>query len=222
MTLALRLCAVAICAIAASWVSAVAHAGVVPLTNSTFSDPAQGSFMSTPGSFSGWTTGGNGGVLNYTPYNGAPNEGPYWPTVPGGTTFAYSNGDNLTQITTSSLGLITPGTTYQLTVSVGEGIGFTPLDNTIALILPNGFVLNSLTAPNTIGYFSIETLKYTAPLSGPVLDQQIGVQLGSAGVQSNFDSVVLSTVPEPGSFMVWGVCFGAVALIRRRMRRRTA
>ncbi len=203
MTTTLRLAVLALCAIVGSWISTATQAGDIPLTDPTFSQPAQGSFMATSGSFLGWTTGGNGGVLNYTANNSAVNEGPYWPTVPAGTTFAYSNGDNLTQITTSPLGVITAGTTYQLSVSVGEGNGFGPTNNTISLIAADSTPLNSHTALNSVGSFTVETLTYTAPLSGSVLGQQIGVVLGSSGTQSNFNNVVLSTVPEPGRWACW-------------------
>jgi hypothetical protein len=218
MTMTLRLVALAVCALVGSGV-ATTQAGNIPLVNPTFDTPAQNSFVAAAGSFLGWTNNGGAGVLNYTASSGSPTtEAPYWPTVPAGTTFAYSNGDNLTQITTDPLGMIKPGTTYQLQVNVGEGNGFGPTNNTISLIAADGTILKSATTGNSVGFFTTETLSYTAPLSGSMLGQQIGVVLGSSGVQSNFDNVVLSTVPEPGALGMLGC--GAVGLSWLMVRRR--
>jgi hypothetical protein len=219
MTLNSRLMTSAVCALAFAGLAGLARGSSIPLVNPTFSSPAQGSFVAAGGSFLGWTTGGNAGVLNYTANSGSPTtEAPYWPTVPAGTTFAYSNLDDIKQITTSPLGVIEPGFIYTLQVGAGQGIGVGgPTSNVISLIAADGTVLSTATTANSIGSFTTETLTYTAPLSGAVLGQQIGVVLGTGGIQSNFDNVVLTAVPEPGALGLLGLgALGLAWTLRKR------
>ncbi|HEY1785537.1 MAG TPA: PEP-CTERM sorting domain-containing protein [Pirellulales bacterium] len=222
MTRITRLAVVAVCAIAGSWIGEAAHGGSIPLTNPTFSMPPQGAFDAQFGGVPGWATpGNNAGVLNYTASSGSPTtEAPYWPSIPAGTTFAFSNGGSLEQITTSPSGIITAGQMYKLVVDAGQGIGVgNPTTNTVTLVAADGTVLNSATVANSAGSFTAETLTYTAPLSGAVLGQQIGVELSSNGVQSSFNTVALATVPEPGALglLACGV-LGLSWFVRRRAR----
>jgi hypothetical protein len=133
----------------------------------------------------------------------------------------------------SSLGIITPLTTYTLTVAVGnvktgDGIAFGAPGNVSFSLLANGTAFATQTVSNgTVpnGAFDDFTFTYITPATGSIIGEDLTIQLASqnpsgGNFQAAFDNVTLDAIPEPSSaaLLVAGG-LGLIWLMRRHQAR---
>ncbi|GAB4264785.1 MAG: hypothetical protein Kow0092_16650 [Deferrisomatales bacterium] len=177
----------AVAAALAAGPAAVANAVPVAITNPGFEATvlADGTWASVAPP--GWTRAGSAGTFN-------PTTAQFPGEAPEGANTAYSNGGTLTQTLAETL---TAGTTYTLTVQVGDRLDTAFPGYRVQLgVDSGGFVLlaedNSTLAPN--GGFLTSTVVYTATAGDPV-GANLQIQLVSSGVQTNFDDVQLTAEP---------------------------
>jgi len=153
------------------------------------------------------STGGQNGsqTLNSTYYSGP---------LPDGTVMAYSNGGTISQTLAVSL---LPDSVYTLSVYIGNRLDDQVTNYSFSL-LAGGTVLNTFSGSNgsiTPGTFQQEFLTFTT--GDVVAPGLLGIQLASAGQQTDFDDVQLSDspsdppsdgpvgTPEPSSLLMLGM-----------------
>jgi hypothetical protein len=160
------------------------------------------------------------------------------PGASSGSNYAFINNDNPgvtdTITSASSLGTITPLTTYTLTVAIGNRNGsglYAEPGNVSFSLLANGTSFASQevtqgTVPN--GTFKDFSLTFTTPAAGTIIGEALTIQLATLPEQSNafqpgFDNVTLdavtqppAVVPEPSTWMLLAIgMFTLGCLIRR-------
>ncbi|MGH6992903.1 MAG: PEPxxWA-CTERM sorting domain-containing protein [Caulobacteraceae bacterium] len=163
-----------------------------------------------------WTTVGTAETGQFQP--GPPANTTYFNSVPDGVTVGYSNGAELTQtVGPTAVG----GATYTLTLEQGFRKDV-PDPATDALMIGSTVIaaLPTTTPVPLSGDWFTYTASFTAT---PAMDgEPISVILDSNGVQGDWDAVSLvSSVPEPASWALMLVGFGALGWALRG-RRRTA
>jgi len=177
--------------------SSVAMADNIAIQNSSFEDLTGNPLINSCGTgcayndgpINGWTTtGGQNGqqTLNSTYYSGP---------LPDGTVMAYSNGGTISQTLTVSL---LPDTIYTLSVYIGNRLDDQVTNYSFSL-LAGGTVLNTFSGSNgsiTPGTFQQEFLTFTT--GDVVTPGLLGIELTSAGQQTDFDDVQLSDAPSDG------------------------
>jgi PEP-CTERM motif len=206
--------------LALSFIAAPASADTIAITNPSFGivDPLHPLDQScgigcafNVGSFPGWTITGNAGGLFQ------PSSDHFNLPLPDGNIIAYSNGGTIFQALSATLA---PNTTYTLSVDVGYRLdGTVDLTNYTIALLAGNTVLNFFSDSNgmiTPGTFALESVSYTTgamPLAG-----NLGIELISAGQQSDFDNVQLSAtpVPEPGTLALLATGLGLMFFVFRR------
>ena len=168
-----------------------------------------------------------------------------------GTDYAFINNDdpNVTDTITSaaSLGTITPDTTYQLTVAIGNRNGtglYAETGNVSLSLLANGVSFASKTVANGAvanGTFQDFTLSFTSPDSGSIIGEDLKLQLASLpetanAFQPGFDNVRLQETaviqapqdiqvvpePNPAALLVSGMLVLVCLLRRRHLSHRVA
>jgi hypothetical protein len=196
--------------------SSVAMADNIAIQNSSFEDLTGNPLINSCGTgcaynngpINGWTsTGGQNGsqTLNSTYYSGP---------LPDGTVMAYSNGGTISQTLAVSL---LPDSVYTLSVYIGNRLDDQVTNYSFSL-LAGGTVLNTFSGSNgsiTPGTFQQEFLTFTT--GDVVAPGLLGIQLASAGQQTDFDDVQLSDspsdppsdgpvgTPEPSSLLMLGM-----------------
>jgi PEP-CTERM motif len=202
--------------LALSFIAAPASADTIAIANQSFETVALGSPLNLScgplctfnvGPIPGWMTMGESGTFQPGPT--------LFASVPDGTKAAYTNGGSISQTLSATL---SPDTTYTLTVDVGHRLDGFVTNYTIEL-LAGSMVLNSFSDSNgmiTAGTFAPESVSYTTgamPLMG-----NLGIELISNGIQTDFDNVTLSAtpVPEPGTLALLATGLGLMFFIFRR------
>jgi hypothetical protein len=203
-----------------SFIATPASADTIAITNPSFEivDPLHPLDQScgigctfNVGSIPGWVITGNAGGL-FQPSSDHLNL-----PLPDGNIIAYSNGGTIFQSLSATLA---PNTTYTLSVDVGYRLdGTVDLTNYTIALLAGNTVLNFFSDSNgtiTPGTFAVESVSYTTgatPLPGT-----LGIELISAGQQSDFDQVQLSAspVPEPGTLALLATGLGLMFFVFRR------
>ncbi len=197
--------------------------GTIPITNPSFESPSCGTSPPQYCMPTGWTNAGTGYLAEgFLPPSSA------WDSLPpgGGSQVAFSNGGTLTQTLSTDL---VADTTYTLSLYVsgrsGSGTAFSPI---IELLAGSSTLIDlTLTNPggttpteNADGTYAWElwTGTYT---SGDIVPsgEALEISLSSAGIQTDFDEVSLSSadpsgVPEPAMFALVGA--GLLGLVTRR------
>jgi hypothetical protein len=194
--------------LAVCFIAAPTWADTVPIVNPSFDItnpliyPCGTGCASNGGPIPGWTiTGAAGSWQASTSYFSSP------------TTVAWSDGGTISQSLSASL---VPYMTYTLSVDVGHRLDGFAANYTIALYA-GSMLLSSITGSNntiTMGTFQTESFSYfsgAAPLSGP-----LGISLTSSGKQTDFDNVLLTATPEPGSLALLATGLGLMILVLRR------
>jgi len=154
-----------------------------------------------------------------------------------GSDYAFINNDSpgVTDTLTSaaSLGKIASLTDYTLTLAIGNRNGtglYHDPGNVSFSLLANGVAFATRTVNNgTVpdGTFQNFTLTFTTPGSGPIIGENLTIQMAAlpetgSAFQPSFDNVTLDAtfvpVPEPQTWALLLITFGALALclIRRR------
>jgi len=150
-----------------------------------------------------------------------------------GSRYAFIDNSGKTQETitsASSLGVITPLTTYTLTVAVGnvkpsDALAYGSPGNVSFSLLANGVAfatqtVSKGTVPNAT--FEDFSLTYITPATGSIIGENLTIQLASQNSSGGdydaaFDNVTLDAIPEPTSVAL--LAAGALLLfcvIRRR------
>jgi hypothetical protein len=188
------------------------NAALIPITNASFEDGVGTTTITNPlgnyseGSFPGWTVTGSAG--RYDP------NGTLSPEAVDGTFTAWSNGGTLLQTLGANL---TANTTYTLSLFVGDRSD-TAFPGFTVDLLAGG---SALTGGSTIfsapanGGWSSYSYTFTSLVNGGAL----GIQLGSNGVQTNFDNVSLTAVaaiPEPETYAMFLAGLGLLGFAARK------
>ena len=164
------------------------------------------------------------------------------PGAASGNNYAFINNDypGVTDTITSaaSLGTIAPLTTYTLSVAIGNHNGtglYNDPGNVSFSLLANGAVIATQEVVNgTVanGTFEDFSLTYTSPSSGPVIGENLTIQLATlpqngSAYSAAFDNVSLdavpidppAVVPEPSS---WTLLVSGLLALACLMRRKIA
>ena len=203
--------------LAASGISAVpAAAASIAVANASFETQVLGDsfgYCGTGCSFStngiaGWAVSSGGQFLP-----GPPATTTYFDYVPDGVTVAYSNGGTISQVLTA---VGRAGGIYTLKVDLGvrHDIGN---PGSAALVI-GANTIAAVGAPAAAGGWSTYTATYTATLADA--GAPISIVLSTPGAQGDFDNVRLGGVgiPEPGTWALFVMGFGALGLAQRRRR----
>lgn len=156
----------------------------------------------------GWvTTGGTGSFHPSSAFFDLP--------LPNGSIVAYSNSGTISQTLSFSLA---PNTTYTLSVDVGHRLDGYATNYTIDL-LAGSMILGSFAGSNAViplGTFQNELLSFTSGATVP--SGNLGIELFSAGIQTDFDNVQLTALPapEPGSLVLLATGLGLAFFVFRR------
>ena len=125
---------------------------------------------------------------------------------------AFSNGPTISQEVGPT---VAEGVPYTLTVDLGRR-NDTPFEASADLLLSgNGLSPVTILATGKTpvhGHWSTFTATFVG--DSTTVGDNITIQLKSGGVQGNFDSVTLTTVPEPGTLLLFGsglLLFGIIA-----------
>ena len=218
----------------------VVSAASITVLNGNFESQNTGSPdpLANPGSFiagviTDWNITGSGGAGVYVPTTGNGND---YASVAllNGPTVAYSNGSTISQ----SIGKLTAGVTYTLSVVIGQRNNYTEggtttysaelYDDTASAPLGT-FITGTATSPTSLnGLLAAFSYQYTA-VAG-VDQHNYSIRLAASNTQFNFDNVMLSdnttqlnatAVPLPsaawmGSALLTGGCLAAALRSRRR------
>jgi hypothetical protein len=200
--------------------AAIVSATPVLITNSGFEADALPDDGWTTNTITGWVcVGGSCGAYNPSTTQFSPDNPLAAPA--GGVNVAYSNGGTITQLTGAT---VQAGGTYTLTAAVGNRLDTAFPGYLVELFTPLGTLASSNSPSPASGTFLTSTAVYTAPISDVQIGQAISIRLSSIGVQTVFDNVSLDAalgeaVPEPGTWSMLLIGFGAVAAgIRRKIR----
>ena len=157
----------------------------------------------------GWTNTGNSGQFQPLP--------PQLNTIPDGATIAYTNGGTIGQLLSVTA---VAGLTYTLRVDLGYRKDVLE-PGTVSLFVGSTPILATGTAAAQFsGDFATFTATYTALPSDA--GAAIRIELGSPGVQGDFDNVRLTAsgaVPEPAA---WGLMIAGFGMVGAALRRRTS
>jgi hypothetical protein len=232
-TIALGIALATTCSLA-SFASAGPVYGNIPVVNPSFEVPSVGDaypwYNGPGGPITGWNADPGTGVWNPFVYDAMTSTSQFTPLGLGqiaGQQVAYSNGGNISQTVTT---LLQANTTYVLSVLVGDRIdagngegGYGPADYSVGLYAGSSPTLlgqkSGQLAPG-LGSFVTETVSYTSPgVGSPLIGEPLTIQIGSSGVQYDFDKVSLTAIPLPKS--VWAGLgllgfLGAYRLIRKQ------
>lgn len=196
-----------------------ANAAVV---NPSFEQPALADGGFQTGNFTGWVaTSGSAGVFNPTTAEITPTDGAQ---------VAFVGASSLvSQVLSDTLAA---NTTYTLSVDVGERLDATFGGYNINLYAGSTLLASDLsTLTPVIGGWVTSTVTYTSPGSGPLIGQQLKIELAdgpASGAQTEFDNVRLSTsgpstaAPEASSLAIWSVLGLAVGAGTKWRRRKAA
>lgn len=188
-----------------------AWAGTVPITVPNYSFELPAGCGSGCGTATSWTVV-NAGVF-------APTASVY-ATLPDGVEAAWANGGgSLEQI---NLGAFAANTTYTLTVYVGARAG-DPFGGEIYLLGNSASVASDVGTTPTTGTFTPWTITFDTATNPGVVGENIGIELYSSTLQTDFDDVTLNAtsdapppggIPEPAMFALVGA--GLLGLVTRR------
>jgi len=163
-----------------------------------------------------------GTATDWTVYNSGVFEpiASVYATIPDGVQVAWANnGGSLEQ---TDLGTFAANTTYTLTVYVGARAG-DPFGGEIYLLGNSADVDSYIGTTPATGTFTPWTITFNTATDPGVVGENIGIELYSSTIQSDFDDVQLSdnggnggggTVPEPAMFALVGA--GLLGLVTRR------
>jgi hypothetical protein len=195
----------------------VAQAVPISIVNFGFEAPDIGTTSSV---ITGWTqTGGGSGVWDINAFPAG-----FWSVpAPQGSQVAFlSNAPSPGTAATISQVLAAnqlANTTYTLTGSVGEPIGFSAGTIYTVALFGGGNLLQQITGTGPAGSFSTFTLTYNSL----VADGPLEIRLSSNQAQVAFDNIqldassTLASVPEPASLLLLGT--GLCLLARQAGRR---
>lgn len=204
------------------------QAGSIPITNQGFESLSQ----ANPDDYSlnnipGWTVSVNGFASTFRPGGEFPGG------IPEGRNVAAVGGGS--SISQNLSGMLTAGTSYSLSVGIGNRAGFF-YGYTVSLSA-GGVVLASDTVQasdypafaGAYGTFMTSTVSYFAAAGNAQLGNALAITLGANGDssgQTEFDNVVLSSsggtsgTPEPASFALVGAA-GLCGVLMRRATKST-
>jgi hypothetical protein len=208
-----------------AFAAAPAFASLIPITNPSFETlPGGGLTLScgtgcidSTAAIFGWTKTGigpSGQVQPSLPFLA--------PDPSGGATSAFANGFGT--MISQPVATVGVGTVYTLLVDIGErGNGPVGIGGSADLSI-GGTVCGTCTATLFSGTPSVGGwATYRAIYTGTALDatKSITIELRNSdaaglGLQGNFDSVSLTGVPEPASFLLIGSALLALKAFRRR------
>ena len=213
--------------LAAAALVAAAPAAAVPLVvdNASFETLPPGGLPHCDGAGAGCYSVGYDG--SYIPgWTGNLSSGQFQPLtpqlnyIPDGATVAYSNGGTITQVIAATA---VAGQTYTLRVDLGFRKDVTMQGFAYLAVGPfyTGAMVMATPASTPVD-FTGDWLTYSASYTATAADagQSIGIMLGAAGVQGDFDNVRLdatAAVPEPAAWSLLIAGFGVTgAALRRR------
>jgi hypothetical protein len=185
---------------------------VIPVANPGFEDQPLGDGATGVGLPTGWN-GSDAGWFNPTTSN-------YPGEAPEGQNAAWLNTNGVLWQTVAGTS-ITAGLTYELEVLVGYRLDTVTPNYSVELRAnnQNGMLLaskNQTHVSPTQGTFSPLSLSFTAQAGDAFLGQALTIRMWSADVQTNFDDVNLSYVPEPTTFALLGCGLAWLSLGARR------
>lgn len=222
-----RLLVVAVwaCALAVLATSQPASAAIINISNHSFENPVLngGQLVYALAVPTDWTAGGPGQFWLVHAEPGPPES---WAGFPGGLAdgrqFALIMGDG--QLTSQTLGPLTPSFLYTLTVALGRPTNLEVADYTLELLVGGVVVASRTIAGSGIpsGTWQDFTLQYISPIVNvPAGDLQVRIgHTGSSTQGGTLDNVRLEAhwVPEPGTFVGLGSLLVAAAAVRLRRR----
>jgi hypothetical protein len=167
------------------------------------------------GSIPDWTLSDPGDSGEWQPGNSTSFFNP--PGAEDGTTVAYTNGGAISQTVTP---LSVAGETYTLTVWVGDRADVGTSGDFVDLVIGG---TDYAAAPVDGGSLtSGQWTEFQAVAVASASGDTIGIQMGSSGVQGDFDNVSLSAVvPEPGTWALMLAGFAGLGAMLRARRKTT-
>jgi len=194
--------------------AAVSWGGTITINNPSFESPSCGTTGPVTCVPSGWVLNGVGGTL--LPPGGGP-------AAFDGSQYATTNaGGSLTQDLLTSL---LANTDYDLTVWVlNRGCGGCVFDPTVELLVGGTIVGEASGTTPAVGTWTEWTLDYVSPGSGPLVGEDLSIELTSTATQGDYDLIGLSSnatvsgVPEPSTFLFAGAGLLGLGLAARRRR----
>jgi hypothetical protein len=160
----------------------------------------------------GWVISGPGATGQFQPGT----SGPYFDTVPDGTTVAYTNNGTISQTVAPTVQL---GAIYTLLVDVGLRRDISNPGSVQLLIGGNAPIVATGVAP-LAGNWSTYIAMYTGVVGD--VGKSISIGLTSPSAQGDWDNVRLDAsvnpVPEPAALSLIGIGFAGMCLFARRRR----
>ncbi len=212
---------------AAALVAAGSVSAANLVVNGSFDANVTASKIGFQGNVTGWA--GGGGLTFLAPPGSADDigqylaiYGPFPATSPDSGNFILADGDpSYTGAFSQTLSGLTIGQTYRLTFyqAAGQQAGFTgPTTEQWSVSFGNDTQLSSLFSlpQGGVGPWQLQTMDFVAASASQVLTFLAAGTPGGAPPISLLDGVSLNAVPEPATWAMMLVGFGAIGLVARR------
>jgi hypothetical protein len=161
----------------------------------------------------GWVNGAGTGLILPGPVTG----NPVFSSMLDGPSSATSNNGSIISQTVGET--VRAGVTYTLMVDIGWRLDL-PFGGIADLRIGSGSTSTAVFATGLTpvrGTFGTFKATYTGLVAD--IGKTITIELGSSGLQGNFDNVQLSETPEPASFLLIGSALLALTALGRRCQK---